>query len=173
MAIQDEIPKSRLTLKYRTEISGQPEDVNLPLRLMVLGDFSGGTSKDRKEDLENRRLRAMDGKNTDAVMKDMKISLDLLVENKVDPDKEGEVRVKLPIESMKSFSPDQIVKNVPKLKSLMMLKKLLNETLSNVANKKEFRNLLTDLYGNPEAFNKVMEELKGYEGFRLAKEEKK
>jgi type VI secretion system protein ImpB len=35
MAIQDEIPKSRLTLKYKTEVDGQPEDLSLPLRMLV------------------------------------------------------------------------------------------------------------------------------------------
>ena len=61
MSIQDEIPKSRLTLKYKTEVNGQPEDVNLPLRLAILGDFSGGTSKDRKLDLDERRMRQGQG----------------------------------------------------------------------------------------------------------------
>lgn len=167
MAIQDEIPKSRITLKYRTEIQGQPQDVDLPLRLMVLGDFSLGTSADRKVDLEERRLRSLDGKNLDGVIKDMKMSMDFVVKNKVDPEKEEEVRVTLPLNGMKSFNPDEIVKNVPKLKGLMLLKKLMLEVQSNVANKKEFRNLLENLYGNPEAFNKVLEQLKGYEGFRL------
>ena len=51
MAIQDEIPKSRLTLRYKTEVSGQPEDLTLPMRLLVTGDYSLGTSKDRKVDL--------------------------------------------------------------------------------------------------------------------------
>ena len=87
MSIQDEIPKSRLTLTYKTEVNGAEADVNLPLRMALLGDFSGGTSKDRKLDLDERRVRNLDGTNTDAVMKDMGITLDLSVENKVDPDK--------------------------------------------------------------------------------------
>jgi len=43
MTIQDDIgiPKSRVTLRYRTEINGVPEDVTLPLRILVAGDFSG------------------------------------------------------------------------------------------------------------------------------------
>ena len=82
MAIQDEIPKSRLTLKYKTEVEGQPEDLSLPMRLMVNGDFSLGNSKDRKLDLEERRIRNMDGTNTDAVMKDMDIGLNFSVANK-------------------------------------------------------------------------------------------
>jgi len=65
MAIQDEIPKSRLTLRYKTEINGQPEDITLPLRLSIMGDFSLGSSSDRKTDLEERRLRNLDGRNTE------------------------------------------------------------------------------------------------------------
>jgi type VI secretion system protein ImpB len=167
MAIQDQIPKSRLTLRYKTEVNGQPEDISLPLRLLVTGDFSQGSSKDSKLDLEERRVRNMDGKNTDAIMKDMGMSLKFVVANKIDPDKEEDLQVELPIDSMKSFSPDKIARNVPKLKGLLMLKELLQEVLSNVDNRKEFRNLLGDLLGNEEALGKMIEELKGYDSFKL------
>ncbi len=169
MAVQDEIPKSRLTLTYRTEINGQPETVNLPLRLLLMGDYSLGTSKDRKVDLEERKLRPIEGGNLNALMKDMQMSLEMTVENKVDPDKEGEVQVKLPIESMKSFSPDEIVKHVPKLKALLLLKKLLLEAESNMSNKKALQKLLSDLYANEAAFNKMLEELKAFESMKLPK----
>lgn len=167
MAIQDEVPKSRLTLRYRTEINGQPEDINLPLRLLVTGDLSLGSSKDRKVDLEERRLRNMDGKNTDAVMKDMGIKLKFAVPNKIDPEKEEDLQVEIPIESMKSFSPDQVAKHVPKLKGLLMLKQLLEEVTSNVDNRKEFRKLLGDLLSDQDSLGKMLEELKGFDGLKL------
>jgi type VI secretion system protein ImpB len=167
MSIQDEIPKSRLTLRYKTEVDGQPEDISLPLRLSVLGDFSHGTSKDRKVDLEERRVRNLDGTNTDAVMKDMGMSLSFPVPNKVDPDNGEELQVELPIESMKSFSPDHVAKHVPKLKGLLMLKRLLEETLSNVDNRKEFRKLLGELMADQASLQKLIGELKGFESFKL------
>jgi type VI secretion system protein ImpB len=167
MAIQDEIPKSRLTLKYKTEVSGQPEDLTLPLRMLVTGDFSLGSSKDRKVDLEERRLRNMDGKNTDAVMKDMGMSLKFAVPNKIDPESEEDMNVEIPIDSMKAFLPDHIAQNVPKLKGILMLKQLLEEMMSNVDNRKEFRNLLGKLLSDQEALGKMMEQLKGFESFKL------
>ena len=48
MPVQDEVPKSRITLTYKTDVDGEPAVVDLPLRLMVLGDFSNGSSKDRQ-----------------------------------------------------------------------------------------------------------------------------
>jgi type VI secretion system protein ImpB len=167
MAIQDEIPKSRLTLKYKTEVSGQPEDLTLPLRMLVTGDFSLGSSKDRKVDLDERRLRNMDGKNTDAVMKDMGMSLKFAVPNKIDPESEEDMNVELPIDSMKAFLPDHIAQNVPKLKGILMLKQLLEEMMSNVDNRKEFRNLLGKLLSDQESLGKMMEQLKGFESFKL------
>ena len=167
MAIQDEIPKSRLTLKYKTEVDGETEDQTLPLRMLIPGDFSLGNSKDRKVDLDERRIRNLNGTNTDAVMKDMGMSLNFAVANKVDPGEEEDMQVDIPIDSMKSFSPDQIVKHVPKLNGLLMLKKLMEETLANVDNRKEFRKLLNDLMGDEEALKNMMEELKGFEGYKI------
>ena len=171
MAIQDEIPKSRLTLRYKTEVNGQPEDVNLPLRLAVLGDFSGGTSKDRKVDMEERRMRNMDGRNTDDVMKDMGMKLDFTVDNKIDPNKSEDLQVSIPIESMKSFNPETLAEHVPKLKGLLMLKRLLEEMISNVDNRKEFRKLLGELMKDESSLASLKSELKGFESFIIPSED--
>jgi len=167
MAVQDEVPKSRLTLRYKTEVNGQPENMNLPLRMMVLGDFSLGTSADRKVELEERRMRNLDGTNFGGVMKDMNMSLSITVPNKINPEQADNVDLKLPLTSMKSFHPDEIAKNVPKLRSLLLMKKLLAEVESNVANSKDFRKVLGDLYANEASLKAVREQLKGYESFKL------
>lgn len=167
MAITDEIPKSRLTLTYRTTVHGEPEDVQLPFRLLVMGDLSGGTSVDRKVDLDQRSLRGLDGKNLDSVMRDMKISLKVTVPNKIDPEKASDINVELPISSMKSFSPAQIAQNVPKIKALTVLKKLLLEVQANLDNRKEFRRLIRALAQDKDAVAKLVAELKDFETFRL------
>jgi type VI secretion system protein ImpB len=167
MAVQDEVPKSRLTLRYKTEVNGAPADIDLPLRMLVVGDFSQGTSSDRKVELEERKLRSLDGKNTNTVMKDMKMSCKFEVSNKVDPDQSEKLDVAIPIESMRSFSPEEIAKHIPKVRSLMLLKKLLLEVEANVANVKDFRKMVTDLYGSEADFNAVKEQLKGFDGFKI------
>ncbi len=168
MSIQDEIPKSRLTLRYKTEVNGQPADITLPMRLMVLGDFSQGTSTDRMVDLDERRIRNLDGTNTDATMKDMGMSLSFTVDNKIDPNRgESELEISLPITSMKSFSPDQVAQHVPKLKGLLTLKQLIVEMLINVSNRKELYKLLNELMSNPEHKDKILADLKDFEGFKL------
>lgn len=167
MAVQDEVPKSRLTLRYKTEVNGAPADVILPLRMMVMGDFSDGTSTDSRVDLDERKHHALDGTNTDAVMKEMGISLQLAVANRVDPEQGEEMNVNLQIDSMKSLDPDRLAEQIPKLQGLLMLKKLLEETLTNVDNRKDFRKLLEELVSQPEALQKVLGDLKGFEGMKL------
>ena len=172
MPVQDEVPKSRITLTYKTEVDGEPAVVDLPLRLMVLGDFSNGTSKDRQLELEERNLRALDGRNTDQIMEDMGINLDIVVPNKINP-KEQDMRVKLDIDSMSAFSPEAVAKQIPQIRSLLLLKKLLEEVQSNVANKKEFAQLLNKLYADENLLQGLRKKLQNYSMYQIPEAEDK
>jgi type VI secretion system protein ImpB len=167
VAIQDELPQSRITLKYRTNIDGEEQDIALPLRTMVLGDFSQGSSKDRQDNLDDRRLRSLDGTNrVDDLMKDMDITLQVKVPNKIDPGSD-DAEVTLPITGMKSFSPDEVAQHIPQVKALALLKELLLEMQSNIDNRRDLRKLVQELYQNPESLQKTLAELKAYGGFRV------
>jgi type VI secretion system protein ImpB len=167
MAVQDELPRSRITLTYRTTINGQPESVKLPFRVLMLGDFSLGSSEDRKVDLEERKARSVTGRNLSELMKDMKMSVGFQVPNRVNPGAESDINVELPIESMKSFHPDEIVKHVPKLRALQLLRTLLMEMQSSIDNRKELRRVLYELFSKPEELQQLLGELKAYESLRL------
>jgi type VI secretion system protein ImpB len=169
LPIQDQLPKSRITLVYRTNINGQEEAVKLPFRVVVLGDFSLGKSKDREVDLEERKLRSVTGSNLNELMKDMGMSISFEVDDKVSADGEGKMAVELPINRMKSFHPDEIVNHVPKLKALMLLRKLMLEMQSDIDNRKELRRTLYELFSNKEQLQKLLEseQLKSYVSMRL------
>jgi type VI secretion system protein ImpB len=167
--IQDKLPRSRITLVYRTNINGQEEDVKLPFRVVVLGDFSLGSATDRQVDLEERKLRSVTGSNLNELMKDMGMSISFEVDDKISADGEGKMAVELPIDRMKSFHPDEIVHHVPKLKALLLLRKLLLEMQSDIDNRKELRRTLYELFSNKEQVQKLLEseQLKSYASMRL------
>lgn len=167
MAITDEIPKSRLTMTYRTNVNGTPEDVQLPFRLLIMGDLSNGTSRDRAVGLDQRQIRQLDGKNLNGVMRDMKMSLKFAVPNRIDPEKSESLKVELPIEGMKSFTPAEIADHVPKVRALLLLRKLLLEVQSNIDNRKEFRILLRQLAQDPSSLAALREELSGFDDFKV------
>ena len=167
MAIQDEIPKSRLTLTYRTTISGAMQEVTLPFRILVLADFSNGTGKDHKVDLTDRELRPLSGRNLNPIMKDMNISLKCTVPNRIDPANEESLEVDLPVESMKSFSPDQVAQSVPKIRALLLMKQLLLETQAVIDNRKDVRKLVQELYSRPELTQALLNQLPEFQNIKL------
>lgn len=92
--IQDRIFRSRLTIKYRTNIDGVPVPQTLPLRLLVLGDFTGRkrTGENKPEGLhvletrplsERRVYSIKRGFRVDDLMKELDISFPIPT-----PDKE-------------------------------------------------------------------------------------
>lgn len=172
MAVQDEMPKSRITLTYKTEVDGEAAVVNLPLRLLILGDFSAGSSKDRQLDLEERRIRNLDGKNTSDVMKDMNTHLDITVANKINPSSAENLHVSLSVNNMNAFSPKEVAKQVPQIRSLLMLKQLLLELQADIANKKELNLLLNKLYSDKNAIADFKEKLKRFSVYKLPLREK-
>lgn len=170
MSIQDEIPRSRINLRYRTTIKGAEEMLELPMRLLILGDLSQGSSVDRESDLESRRFRSLDGKNLDGVMEDMRMSISFQSPNCIDPsDDDDKLDVTLPISARKSFNPDQVAANVPKVKSLLLLRRLLTEMQSNIDNRKDLRRIIQELYSHPEQLENLKKELAAYAQYQIPK----
>ncbi|HET9956049.1 MAG TPA: type VI secretion system contractile sheath small subunit [Polyangiaceae bacterium] len=162
MAITDEIPRSRITLTYRTTVRGEPEDVTLPFRVLIMGDLSAGTSTDRTQELDKRQIRRLDGKNLNQVMRDMRMSLRFNVKNRVNPKSSAdEFEVVLPIDSTKSFQPAEVAKHVPRIRALLLLKKLLLEAQANFDNRKEFRGLLREIAQSSTSLADLVKELPG------------
>lgn len=167
MSIQDEIPRSRINLRYRTNIKGEGELLELPFRLLILADLSKGSSKDRETDLDTRRLRSLDGKNLDAVMEDMRMSVQFRVPNVIDGEAEDSLEVDIPIKNRRSFYPDHVASSVPKVRALLLLRRLLIETQSNIDNRKELRRAINEIYSNPELLGSLREELARYSGYKV------
>ena len=167
MTVNQEIPKSRITLTYRTAVNGQTEDVQLPLRLLMMGDFSNGTSVDRQVDLDRRAIRNLDGTNLNDVMADMNMAVRLTVPNRINPDAAREIQVELPVTSMDSFQPASIANGIPKVKALLLLRKLLLEVQGNLDNRKEFRKLLRALAQDKDAVGKLLTELSAFDDFKV------
>lgn len=66
------VPRSRLNITYRTRIDGVPAKQKLPLRLLVLGDFSGGSHLK----LENRPVHSiLPGMRLDTFMEELKVTV--------------------------------------------------------------------------------------------------
>lgn len=164
--IQDQIPRSRINLRYRTMIEGQLKEVELPFRLIIMADLSQGSSTDRELDLETRRLRTLDGRNLDSVMENMRISINFQPQNLIDASQPN-LDVSLKIKNRASFNPAEVAAQVPKIRALMLLRKLLLEMQAQVDNRKEVRNLVQQIFSDPEELKRLKGELEAYGSYHL------
>jgi len=167
VAIQDELPKSRLTLTYRTTISGEMQEIALPFRMLIVADLSMGTSKDSRLDLQDRELRPLTGRNLDPVLGDMGISLSCTVKNCIDPENADTIDVQLPITRMNSFAPDQVAQNIPKVRALLTMRALLLEMQAAIDNRRDIKKLVQELYTRPEAMQALLDRLSTFKGLQL------
>jgi type VI secretion system protein ImpB len=149
-------PKERVNIVYRPAIDGAQEDVELPLKMLVLGDFTGN-SDDRP--LEKRDPMNVDKDNFNEILKAQKISMNLSVPNKLVAEEDQEINVKLLVNSMKDFGPEAIVEQVPELKRLLELREALRSLKGPLSNIPEFRKKIQALVKDDATRQKLLEEI--------------
>jgi type VI secretion system protein ImpB len=153
-------PMERINIVYKSLRDGVQEEIELPLKLMVLGDFSF-----RPDDtpLEERKAINLDKDNFNDVMAQQKISADFNVANRLSGNAGDEMPVHLNVGGMKDFSPAEVAKQVPELKQLLELREALVGLKSPLGNSVAFRKKLEELLKDPAQREKLMKEL-GVEG---------
>lgn len=149
-------PKERVNIIYRPATGGAQEEVELPLKMLIMGDFTLGAD-DRP--VEKREAVSIDKDNFNEVLKAQNINLDMTVPNKLTGDTNDELKVSLRIESMKDFEPDAIVKNAPELNRLLQLREGLTSLTGPLSNQPEFRKKVESLVKDEAAREQLLKEL--------------
>lgn len=129
-------PKERVNIVYKPETGDAKEEVELPLKLLVVGDF---TQKDDDRMVEDRDPVNIDKDNFNEVLKAQDLELNMGVEDKLSGEPDAQMAVKLKFESLKDFDPDRIITQVPELQKLMELREALKALKSPLSNVPEFR----------------------------------
>ena len=150
-------PKERVNIVYRPATGDAKEEVELPLKLLVVGDF---TSSPDGRMVEEREPINIDKDNFNEVLKAQNLSLDLTVPNKLSEDPDAELNVSVKFESIKDFEPEAIAKNTPELNKLLELREALNSLKGPMSNRPEFRKKIQELIKNETAREQLLKELK-------------
>ena len=150
-------PKERVNIVYRPATGDAQEEVELPLKLMVLGDF---TLRPDDRMLEDRDPVNIDKDNFNDVMQSQNLGLKVNVRNRLaGDDPEAQLALDLKFNTLKDFEPDAIVKMVPELAKMMELREALKALKGPLSNVPDFRKKLQELVGDEEARAKVLQEL--------------
>lgn len=154
-SFQNEIPAARINLKLDVGNGDAKKKMELPLKLLVLGDFS---RKKRGERIANRERININKNNFEQVMESFDLNLSFSVDNKLKS--QGDLKVNLNIKDMHSFRPDYIAKNIPELSRLLAARNLLKDLRSNIIDNREFRKRLEELLRNRDSMHSLHRELK-------------
>lgn len=149
-------PKERVNIVYRPATGDAKEEVELPLKLMVLGDF---TLQADDRSLDDRAPVSVDKDNFNDVMKGQKLGINVNVPNKLVQEPDAQLPVDLTFDSLKDFEPDAIVQKVPELAQMMELREALKALKGPLSNVPEFRKKLQELVGDATTRASVLKEL--------------
>lgn len=149
-------PKERVNIVYRPADEKGQEDVELPMKMLVMGDFTG-TPDDRP--VEQRDPIPVNKDNFSDAMKAQNISLQLTVPNRLADSPDAELGINLKIEALSDFEPAAVIEQVPELKRLLELRDALRSLKGPLANIPDFRRKINDLITDDATRAKLLAEI--------------
>ncbi|MCD5986888.1 type VI secretion system contractile sheath small subunit [Pseudomonas sp. CDFA 553] len=150
-------PKERINITFKPATGSAQEEIELPLKLMVLGDF---TQQMDERKVEDRKPINIDKNNFDEVLANQKLGLTLSVPNRLqDEDDSQELAIDLRINSMKDFNPASLVEHVPEMKKLMELRDALMALKGPLGNAPAFRKAIESVLEDDDSRSRVLGEL--------------
>ncbi len=154
-SFQNEIPPARVNIQLSVDKGNAQKKTELPLKLLVVGDFTQRKDDTRVADREKININKG---NFDQVMESLNLRVKTNVENKLKNDG-TDMAVDLQIRNMKSFDPAEVVKQVPELSKLMAARNLIKDLGSNLLDNREFRKRLEAILADKSAMDSILAEL--------------
>lgn len=149
-------PKERVNIVYQPSSGDTEESVELPLKQLVLGNFSNRQDERR---LEDRESISIDKDNFNDVLKAHKVSVDFAVPNTLSEEPDAEMSVSLTFDSMKDFGPEAVARKVPELDALLKLREALMALKGPLSNVPEFRKKIQQLIDDESQRDALLAEL--------------
>ena len=149
-------PKERVNIVYKSNTGDQTEDVELPLKLLMVGDYAG---KEGDDVVEDRTPVNINKDNFDDVITGMNLGMDLNVKNTLSEEDSEPMPVHLKVKGMKDFSPERVAEQVPELNSLLQMRAALLALKGPLGNVPAFRKTIQSILNDDDSRSQIMAEL--------------
>ena len=153
---QSESPKERINVTYKPATGDASEEVEIPYKIMVLGDFN---PDEAFTSVEDKKPINVNKTNFNDVLQKQNISLNISVDNKLTDEEDATLAAEINFTSMKDFSPENIVEQVDELKKLQDLRESLISLKGPLGNMPAFRKAIAAAIENPDEAAKLLAEL--------------
>lgn len=154
-SFQNEVPKARINIKLDLHTGGAQKKVELPLKMLVMGDYSNG--QDNRA-LTEREKVSINKNNFNSVLADFNPKARIAVGNTLAGDG-SELPVDLDFKSMDDFKPEVVAGRVPELRALMAARNLLRDLKSNLLDNAMFRRELEKILKDPSLSERLRADL--------------
>lgn len=155
VTFQNEVPKSRINIKLDLHVGSVQKKVELPLKLLTIGDFSNG--KEQRPLCEREKIN-VDKNNFDSVLAEYNPEVNLTVKNTLTGDG-AEENIHLSFKSMKDFEPEQVARQIPQLRAMLAMRNLLRDLKSNLLDNATFKKELEKILMDPTLSETLRNEL--------------
>lgn len=149
-------PKERVNIVYRSEVGDAKEEVELPFKVLVLGDF---TFKEDRSPMENREIVDVNKNNFDEILASQELELELTVPDHLSGRKDSSLDISLNFNRIKDFDPDSIIEQVPALQKVIELRKSILALKGPLGNIPTFRRQIQELLEDDKQREKLKKEL--------------
>lgn len=154
-SFQNEIPRARVNIKLDLVTGGAQKKVELPLKLLAVGDYSNGRAEGT---LSEREKININKNNFNSVLADLHPEVSITVKNTLANDG-SEENVKLAFQNMKDFEPEAVARQIPQLRAMLAMRNLLRVLKSNLLDNVTFRKELETILKDPGLTDELRSEL--------------
>ncbi|MEL2243577.1 type VI secretion system contractile sheath small subunit [Leclercia adecarboxylata] len=154
-SLQNEVPKARINLKLALHTGGAQKKVELPLKILTVGDFSNGKES---RVLSEREKINVNKNNFDSVLSEFNPEINLAVQNTLTGEG-AEDNIQLQFSSMKDFETEQVARQIPQLRAMLAMRNLLRDLKSNLLDNATFRKELEKILKDPALSQELRDEM--------------
>jgi type VI secretion system protein ImpB len=149
-------PQERVNITYRPATGDRQAEVELPLKMLFIGDYTGRADE---RPLEDRKPINIDKDNFNQVLAEQNVGLSISVPNRLTGEAGAEISANLQFKKLADFGPDAVAEQIPELKTLLEVRAALTALKGPLGNVPAFRKKIQALLSDVKSREQLMSEL--------------
>jgi type VI secretion system protein ImpB len=149
-------PQERVNITYKPATGDQQSEVELPLKMLFIGDYTG---REDDRQVEDRKPINIDKDNFNDVLAEQNVTLSVTVPNRLKEEPGAELAATLKFKKLSDFGPDAVAQQIPELQTLLEVRAALTALKGPLGNVPAFRKKIAALLADGDSRARLMSEL--------------